>query len=349
MKMAMFDTPKYDRASFEVHMDHEDARRFAMSDRNHLRAIPVGAEWHRPKMFRSLLIPMDLSPVSDRLVGRVALLPLAEEAQLTLLHVVPRSLPPRSQRRAEADAKKVLSAEATSLAKNLPRGVNIEPIVKVGTPAVEIAKRAATPKVELIVMGRGGGRALRDVFLGSTAERVIRRGQLPVLVVRLPPRALYRRPALALDNDQAAHGTLELLLRIIPSPRPSVEVIHAYDIPYRGMIYPSLSEDEAEEYRKDYRDQALREIENLLATSLARRRVAPVDAPSWKMHVRYGSPRTVIEKAVKKGGADLLVLGTHGHSGLAHVFLGTVAGDVLREVPCDVLVVPPRRDASETT
>jgi len=300
-----------------------------------------------PRKFRSLLIPVDLAPASDRVVGRVALLPLAEEARLTLLHVVPKSLPPRAQRRAEADAQKALVAEATSLARRLPKGVNIEPIVKVGTPAVEIAKRAATPKVELIVMGRGGGRALRDVFLGSTAERIIRRGQLPVLVVRLPPRGPYRRPALALDRDQAAHGILELLLRVIPPPRPSVEVIHAYDMPYHGMIYPSLSEDEAEEYREDYRDKALREIGKLLETSLAQAKVAPSDAPSWRTHVRHGSPRVVIERAVKKGETDLLVLGTHGRSGGAHAFLGTVAGDVLREVACDVLVVPPRRDTSE--
>lgn len=301
-----------------------------------------------PRVFRSLLIPVDLSPASDRVVGRVARLPLAEEARLTLLHVVPKSLPPRDQRRAEADAKKALVAEATSLARNLPKGANIEPIVKVGTPAVEIAKRAATLKAELIVMGRGGGRALRDVFLGSTAERVIRRGQLPVLVVRLSPRGPYRRPALALDLDQAAHAVLDLLLRIVPPPRPSVEVIHAYDIPYQGMIYPSLSEEDADEYRDDYRDKALREIGKLLATSLTQAKVAPMDAPSWRTHVRYGSPRTVIEKAVKKGESDLLVLGTHGHTGVAHAFLGTIAGEVLREVACDVLVVPPRRDASET-
>jgi nucleotide-binding universal stress UspA family protein len=48
----------------------------------------------------------------------------------------------------------------------------------------------------------------------------------------------------------------------------------------------------------------------------------------------------VVERAVKKADSDLLVLGTHGYSGVAHAFLGTVAGDVLRAVACDVLVVP---------
>jgi len=320
-----------------------------MSDEVRPGAVSRDEEAHMPGVFRSLLIPVDLSPSSDRVIGRVALLPLAEQSRLTLLHVVPKSLPPRAQRRAEADAKKTLATEATSLARDLPQGVDIEVIVKVGTPALEIAKRAATTKPELIVMGRGGGRALRDVFLGSTAERVIRRGEQPVLVVRLPPRGPYRRPALALDLDQAAYVVLELLLRVIPPPRPRVEVIHAYDMPYQGMIYPSLSEDDTEEIREDYRSKARHDIVKLLSDSLARGKVAPIEAPAWRMHLRHGSPRAVIKKAVKTGETDLLVLGTHGHSGVAHAVLGTVAGDVLREVACDVLVVPPRRDAPETT
>ena len=63
--------------------------------------------------------------------------------------------------------------------------------------------------------------------------------------------------------------------------------------------------------------------------------------PNFETYVRYGDPRSVIKAAVKKLDTDLLVLGTHAYSGVAHVFLGTVAGDVLRDVRCDVLVVPP--------
>ena len=63
----------------------------------------------------------------------------------------------------------------------------------------------------------------------------------------------------------------------------------------------------------------------------------------WRAYVRAGTPRTVIPKLVEQLHADVLVLGTRGRVGLAYAFLGTVAGDVLRDVSCDVLVVPPRR------
>lgn len=123
-------------------------------------------------------------------------------------------------------------------------------------------------------------------------------------------------------------------------------MIHAYVIPYEGMIYPRLTEDDAEEYKAEFRAKAAREIGELVAASAEQSKRTRSEAPVWRTHVRYGPPRTVIGKAVKRIEADLLVLGTRGHSGVAHAFLGSVAGDVLREVPCDVLVVPPR-DPSE--
>lgn len=294
-----------------------------------------------PFGFRALLVPIDLTPASDRVLARVALLPLAPKAQLTLLHVVPSGLPVWAQRRAKRDAKEALAEEALHLSSSLPRDVRVVPVVSVGTAASTIATRSDEANAEMIVVGRRGGRAHRDSLLGSTAERVIRRAQRPVLVVRLPARARYRRPALAMDLDEAAAAALAQLLKVVPAPRPPVSVIHAYDPPYHRLVYPSLSGDEAEEYRDQYRREAVREIGKLLAAALSDAKLHPRDMPAWTTYVQDGPPRNVIPKATKKADTDLLVLGTHGHAGMAYLFLGTVAGDVLREVSCDVLVVPP--------
>lgn len=295
---------------------------------------------------RSLLVPVDLSAFSDRVLGRVAKLPLAADAGVTLLHVVPDSLPPRGRRAAERDARKALLDEARELARSLPATITIACVVTVGSPASEIAARCAKTNIELIVMGRGGGRALRDTFLGSTAERVIRQARLPVLVVRLRPRSAYRRPALALDRDAAAPAVLAQYLRVVPAPRPRATVIHAYDTPFHGLIYPSLSEDDAAEYDDDCRQQARHAIEALLTGALDEANGSRAEVAAWTWHVQRASARTLIERTVKKSDADLLVLGTRARSGLGNAFLGTVAGDVLRAVACDVLVVPPADETS---
>lgn len=139
-----------------------------------------------PATFRTVVVPLDLTPVSDRILRRLALLPLADDARVMLLHVVPGSLLPGEQRSAKRDADRALADEKRHLRKSLPGNARIEPLVKRGGVATEIGACATRAKAQLIVMGRGGRRALREAFLGSTAERVIRKSRLPVLVVGRP-------------------------------------------------------------------------------------------------------------------------------------------------------------------
>jgi nucleotide-binding universal stress UspA family protein len=61
----------------------------------------------------------------------------------------------------------------------------------------------------------------------------------------------------------------------------------------------------------------------------------------WALRVRYGSPFEVISAAVKDTRPDLLLIGTHGRSGVPKLLLGSVAENVLRSVEVDVLAVPP--------
>jgi nucleotide-binding universal stress UspA family protein len=294
--------------------------------------------------FRSLLVPVDLTPASDRVLGRVALLPLDKDAHITLLHVIPKDIPVGFQPNARRNANKLLMEEARHLRKSLPRTVRVETVVNVGAPAKAIATCAKAVKAGLIVMGRGG-RALDDLFLGSTAERVIRQTRLPVLVVRLAPRNVYTRPAIALDFDKAAQQALQLTFDVLQAPRPTVNIIHAFDNPYFAPMYTSLSIEQIEEMRDQYKPEAMQKLAKLLTAAMAR--VPPEDALHAEFHVRHGSPRMVIQDAVRKVDTDLLVLGTHGYSGLTLMFIGTVAGDVLRNVSCDVLMVPPQPPRGE--
>lgn len=58
--------------------------------------------------------------------------------------------------------------------------------------------------------------------------------------------------------------------------------------------------------------------------------------------VRYGTPHHEICKYAQKEGIDLIVVGTHGRSGLQHVLMGSVAERVVRGSPCPVLTVRPK-------
>jgi nucleotide-binding universal stress UspA family protein len=288
----------------------------------------------RTRPFRSVLVCVDLTPGTDRILARLVRLPLADDVRVTLLHVVPAGMSPQEERSAQRDAKSALTSEAQHLRASLPRTMAISVTVTVGSAPKEIAACARAAKAELIVMGRGVGGTIRDAFLGSTAERVLRQSKLPVLVVRLPARAPYRRPALAIDFDDAARSAVRMLARALPEPRPRVMVVHAFRAPYQNLSYPSLDEGYAAERKAALQLESAQKLAALVNESGA----AELD---WRAHVRHGFAQPVIQKAIKNADTDLLVLGTQGYTGLAHLFLGTVAGDVLREAKCDVLVVPP--------
>jgi universal stress protein A len=59
--------------------------------------------------------------------------------------------------------------------------------------------------------------------------------------------------------------------------------------------------------------------------------------------VKRGAPWQVIVDTAARGAADLIVMGTHGRSGLAHLLIGSVAERVVRHAPCAVLTVRHRR------
>ncbi len=67
---------------------------------------------------------------------------------------------------------------------------------------------------------------------------------------------------------------------------------------------------------------------------------------SCAFSVKFGLPADEILSAVKEHGAELVVMGSHGHGALFHLFTGSVVTGVLKQIDCPVLVVPLRRSAA---
>jgi nucleotide-binding universal stress UspA family protein len=308
----------------------------ASSSLSHLRHT-VGPPMPRP--LGSVLVPLARSASAEQVIARVASLPLAAGARLVLLHVVPGLRGLGVTRRIERDARVLLSAAASELSRRLSRSADVSARIAAGLATSRIAEEARSMKAELIVMGPHA-HPIRELAIGTTAVRVVREAGLPVLVARLSAVGRYRRPLLALDLDDTALQVLELTSRVLPVPRPPVALIHAYEAPFRALVYPSPSAEAASEYREHCRRQANRRLEELLAA--ASTRLAPGDEIHWMPHLQYGAPRAVIPSTAAELGCDLLALGTHARSGVARTLIGSVAADVLRSVTCDVLLVPAR-------
>jgi universal stress protein A len=138
-----------------------------------------------------VLVPVDFSPCSINAV-RAALAIAAPDGDLTLLHVIDEhfvsdsvsaglgtreDIHSKMRARADADFEGILEGIETN-------GVDVERMVVVGTPFVEILKIARDLDLPMIVMGvRGRSTPPEELLFGSTAEKVLRGSRIPVLCI----------------------------------------------------------------------------------------------------------------------------------------------------------------------
>jgi nucleotide-binding universal stress UspA family protein len=284
---------------------------------------------------------VDLSASTARVIARAARLPWEEGGHLTLLHVLPKLLSASARTRAQARARRELEALARKAARDLSVRVDIRTRIERGSIAATVGRTAVSTHAELVMVGRRAATGILSGVIGSTAERVIRHSVRPVLLVRQAARHPYQRPVVAVDRDGAADSAIRAALRVLSPPRPPIALVHAYVVPYESLMYSNLSRKDMKGYREHWRERGMRDAEELLARARAHSKSAGEASVVWTPTVARGTARTVIRSEVTRSRADLLVMGTHARRGAAYAFLGTVSGDVLRLVSCDVLLAPP--------
>jgi nucleotide-binding universal stress UspA family protein len=183
---------------------------------------------------------------------------------------------------------------------------------------------------DLIVVG--ATKQGEERFLGSTGERVLRKAPVPVLVAK---RELPLGPKTILvptDFSPCAKQAAEEALALVRGFGGRIVFLHVLDIRY---LYPAVYGTEpvllppltAEDLEPDWQEF----LHNLpLGGGLL-----------WEKQTREGQAAQTITEAADEIGADLVVTGTHGRSGLAHMLLGSVAEQVLRSTSYSVLTVRP--------
>lgn len=116
-----------------------------------------------------------------------------------------------------------------------------------------------------------------------------------------------------------------------------LRVLHVFRRPDQGI--PAIAIAGLEGVRQEAwefaRAEAWRDLASMLQEAGAGRRVVPL--------LRSGDPIEEILAEARRQPHDLIIMGTHGRSGISHLLLGSVAERVIRLAPCPVLAVPPER------
>ena len=278
-----------------------------------------------------VLCATDLLERSDPAVSRSDAIARALGAQLLLLHVVDAAKSGVDTHRHGARARSTLNARARKLAQS---GNGAQVSVRGGRPYKIIADVAIRWDADLVVLGPNS-RRLGDSFRGTTAERVIRIADRPVLVVNRDSADPYKHVLLAADRSRMSIGIAHVTKELGLLEDAKASVVHA--LQYTGGALPYLAgigESEIGNYQQSVRELAADEIDALLTS-------AGLDPSRVSVYSHESSPFRAIEQVASHIGSDLVVVGTSRFPLFKRVFIGSVSNEVLRGIEHDVLVISP--------
>ncbi|MCE4070984.1 universal stress protein [Pseudomonas sp. GD04087] len=284
-------------------------------------------------MMKSLMVATDLSGRSEKALHRAAALAKRYACPWTVLYVVDEDQPSALVEQEVTQVRMMLEARLVELTEM--GGTCPKLLVERGDPNQKILAAAKNLNCEMLVMGAHRKSVLRDIFVGTTVERVLRAGQLPVLVVNQPAGGQYRDLLIALDTSPASAHAVEVANDLGLLEGAVRRGVYAFSPLAKGMMqYSGVSEERIDEFVSSESRQAVEELKTFLHDQHLEERID-------EQLVAVGLPGNVLQRMVDKHRPDLLVMGTRGMGGIKRALIGSVADYALRELDCDILVVPP--------
>ncbi len=289
-----------------------------------------------------VLIATDFSPHAEDALALVNNLAMPDGSAVRIVHVVEplpsiSSLAPISMTEmvnaverevmAELDRKRAIFGE---------RALEVQTALVLGRPAEMIVDEAQRFRADLVVMGSRGRRGFASALLGSVSAEVVDRAPCPVLVAR---GRVLRHLVLAEDGSLVSATGADLVsntpaLRSLP-----VTVVSVVDAPFPSTSANSDAGPSMHAAIRAYYDslpalwKAMAQVANTRAAQLT------VAGLTSSAEVREGDPAQQLIDAAAATGADCIVIGSHGRTGISRLFLGSVARAVLFNAPCSVLIV----------
>lgn len=299
-------------------------------------------------MYRTILVPLDGSLLGERALPIAAALARATAARLVLVRTAwtdssPGTDPADERVRAVEQAKAYLNGVAHRLAE---QAIRAEVAVPFDRPAEGIHAEIALQHADLVVMSTHGRSGLGRVVYGSVAEAVLARSPAPVLLVRAgsgsaPRLAEGAQPRLLvpLDGSVFSEAALPYAAELVRALQARIILLRATSLPVLPDGEPVLMAPivETEQLEPERAEEEAEAYLNAVADQLTGRGVR---VRVWTT-VRRGPAAAAILEESRATGASLVVMATHGRTGLGRLVFGSVAGEVFRRGELPLLLIRP--------
>jgi nucleotide-binding universal stress UspA family protein len=280
------------------------------------------------KMLEKILVATEFGQSQADTVRTAVTVARTFGSEILLVHVIP-GIP---------DSPLDLSAQKTVADERLQDlraeiaggGVRVaDPIVAVGAPFDEIIELADAHDVNVIMVGSGEQDGESPFCWGLTAEKLVRKARKPVWTAKAGATGKFNTILCPVDFSDPARRALTNAVHLARTFRAHLTVLAVVQ---RLAETSVTAADTTEPVQAMYAEADLRKFDRFLADF-------DFYNVRWSKNVRYGRPHEQILTLAREQGADLLVMGSTGRTGLARILMGSVAEKVLREVPCSAVTV----------
>ncbi|MDD5081981.1 MAG: universal stress protein [Dehalococcoidales bacterium] len=302
-------------------------------------------EWEGLQVYERVLVPLDGSEVSEVSLPYAVELAGKLGAMITLLYVS-KTTGDTFRHMQEFYLRRVIETVKRGVEKQFGKPaaetVRVEPAVVVGDPAEQIVDYAEKENIGLILMATHGRSGVRRWTLGSVASKVTRSTRRPVVLIRAKgaggagarEHGVLNKVLVSLDGSPESEAVLPHIDDLAPRLKAEVVLVQIVEQAYHvfasegGVGQIPFTDDEMKPLVDGARTY-LKKIEDKL-------RDKGIKVTS---EVRVGAPAEEIIKFADEVKADIVVMATHGRSGIGRWIFGSVSGKVLREGNTPILLV----------
>jgi nucleotide-binding universal stress UspA family protein len=280
--------------------------------------------------YRRILVAVDGSESSKNAFRQACRLALMDKSWLTVITTVPPyedlfqipSVHEKVSRALREEGEKVLAGIA-KIAKE--EDAYIKTVLEEGTPFHAIVDTAEEGNYDLIVMGRHGTKPIERALVGSVTARVIGNSQRDILVFPLGTAIGWRSILLATDGSRYSRFATEKAIDIAKAHGSKVRAVSVVDVTEEFQAQAPEAVDALVEKAKGYVGEVKQKAET--------------GGVEIEAIVREGESYKVITDLSKKNLCEVIIMGSHGRTGVKRLLMGSVTEKVIGYAPCPVLVV----------
>lgn len=295
-------------------------------------------------MFQKVLVPLDGSKMAEKVLHTVRQIAQPSKTEIVLMRNVDQSAyalisdsPVVANRlfdSVQTETRKYLAQQKAVLERD-GYGVHLE--ISRGDTAAAIIQVADDLNADLVAMTTHGRTGIGRMTLGSVADRVVRSAHLPILLVRAASpktdKETIQKILLPLDGSVLSEQALPIARAVARDSGGSVLLLKAIEA-LEDIDLAELYNHQVDEHGipTDWQNEAHLYLERM------QKKLTFADVSS-DYHVIVGRPAEAILHVAEQESCDLVVMSTHGRSGIGRWVYGSVASKVLHETECPLLLV----------